>query len=333
MNMLFLPPVELTSHAPQLLAHFFARQRSDNTRYGYALDLGQFLEFAESRGVHVEDVEQITPGLVAHWQQVVLSKYSVQINGRSYAKATARRKMASLHSFLKFCTKQGVLEKNPVDRLVKPRVEFEQGRDILTAPEVTQLLTWAKKHQFEAAGHAKRVCWRSNAYHEARSLYVALCLLLTVGMRVTELCTLSMQDFVDHDSEPRLVLSVKGGKQHKPMIHPNAAKVLRKYRKEFRASAKEEDPLLVRFYANTERRFHASVMRDKVKRAAEKAGIKKNITPHSCRATLATLLSRRGVQVKEIQVLLNHVSVETTMRYVKIANEKEQSAALKIDLI
>jgi integrase/recombinase XerD len=50
---------------------------------------------------------------------------------------------------------------------------------------------------------------------------------------------------------------------------------------------------------------------------AAQAGIQKRITPHSCRATLATLLHEKGVPIVDIQMLLGHKNIETTVRYVK----------------
>ena len=58
------------------------------------------------------------------------------------------------------------------------------------------------------------------------------------------------------------------------------------------------------------------------KKAAKKAGITKNIHPHSLRHSYATHLIENGYDVSSIQPLLGHNSAETTMRYVHMADPK-----------
>ncbi len=62
---------------------------------------------------------------------------------------------------------------------------------------------------------------------------------------------------------------------------------------------------------------------------AQKCGIQKSVSSHTCRATVASLLHKNAVPVGEIKDLLGHKSILTTMMYVRKTDEEKESAARK----
>jgi len=76
------------------------------------------------------------------------------------------------------------------------------------------------------------------------------------------------------------------------------------------------------FLFESSRGGHLTVrsVEETVKKAAEKAGIKRNIFPHAFRASFATHLYEDGTQLQKIQKLMGHQSPKTTFEYAKTAN-------------
>jgi site-specific recombinase XerD len=79
------------------------------------------------------------------------------------------------------------------------------------------------------------------------------------------------------------------------------------------------------FYNRSHEPLNAGGIRFILNGIAKRAGVE-NVHPHRFRRTFATGLARRGMEVQEIQQLLGHTSIETTMRYVTVDTDKVQSS-------
>jgi integrase/recombinase XerD len=165
-------------------------------------------------------------------------------------------------------------------------------------------------------------------------------------MRVEELCSLKIKDLEPlQDDNWRLHMIAKGLETHAPIIHRKTAHLLKDYIQQFRSFAqkddflfvssalKEMDPAVKPRDDRASTPLHRTSVFHMIKICAKEAGIEKNISPHSCRATLATLLHQNGVPIAQIQSLLNHKQMTTTSIYIKKSDELAQAAATKIDLL
>ena len=135
-------------------------------------------------------------------------------------------------------------------------------------------------------------------------------MLAYTGLRVSELCTLNMDDVDMHER----VVSVKSGKGDKDRIailDDSTVAALRGY---LASRAKLNGPL---FVTKRGRISPISVQRI-VKKHAKSAGIQKKVTPHVLRHTFATSLLRRGADIRIIQKLLGHSSIATTQIYTHV---------------
>jgi site-specific recombinase XerD len=145
------------------------------------------------------------------------------------------------------------------------------------------------------------------------------------GMRIGEACSLMT---VDIDSE-RMVIHVRDGKRGRDryvMLSPVLLQVLRAYWKAFRPEG------LALFPGEKEGTcIQPEAVRDALRQAVQKAGIKKRVTPHSLRHAFATHVLEAGADIRTIQVLLGHSSIRSTARYTHVSTKHIASTPSPLD--
>jgi integron integrase len=190
-------------------------------------------------------------------------------------------------------------------------------------------------------------------------------LLYGSGLRLGELLRLRVKD-LDFDAGLVVVRSGKGDKDRATLLpvtlheelHAHLAKV-REWHEVDVANGYGEAPLpdaLARKYPNAgrewgwqyvfpadkvavdradgkTRRYHIydQDLQKAVRRAAQKSGLTKHATPHTLRHSFATHLLMNGTDIREIQELLGHKSVETTMIYTHVVRELKTKARSPLD--
>jgi integrase/recombinase XerD len=136
-------------------------------------------------------------------------------------------------------------------------------------------------------------------------------LMYSAGLRISEVVGL---EIIDIDSE-RMIITVRGAKNYKDRNLPLSEKILLLLREYY----KEYSPNKYLFEGQKGGKYTASSIRQTFNRVVKKVGIKKNATPHTLRHSYATHLLEDGVDVRIIQKLLGHNSLNTTMIYTHIA--------------
>ncbi len=132
--------------------------------------------------------------------------------------------------------------------------------------------------------------------------------LLTSGVRISELTSMKVSD-VDMEKMTVHVRNGKGNKERFTFINDVAKMHLLEYLK----TRKEDGSYL--FYSKNHTPITASGVRDMLRKLGEKSGVE-SVHPHRFRRTFATNLANRGMKVQEIQKLLGHSNINTTMCYV-----------------
>ncbi len=136
-------------------------------------------------------------------------------------------------------------------------------------------------------------------------------LLYSAGLRRQELLDLKICDI---DSK-RVTITIRQGKGKKDrisLLSKNLLKDLREYYQEHR-------PKIYLFEGPHGGKYTASSVREVVKSAAKKAGIKKPVSPHILRHSFATHLLEAGTDLRYVQILMGHNSTKTTEIYTHVA--------------
>jgi len=136
-------------------------------------------------------------------------------------------------------------------------------------------------------------------------------LLYSTGLRRAELINLKIED-IDSDRMIIKVCSGKGKKDRITILSESLLKDLRQYYKLYK-------PKNYLFESPDDSKYSPTSVRNIVKKAAYKAGVRKRVTPHMLRHSFATHMLESGVDLRYIQVLLGHSNSRTTEIYTHVA--------------
>ncbi|NBO39282.1 hypothetical protein EBU99_11950 [bacterium] len=300
----------------EFLTHFLLQFQSNHTRRNYARDIESFFLFWRERNCQLADnLNTITEKHILLW----LEQFKES--------ATRSRRLASLSSFFNFCVTRKHCAQNPCKLIKRPKVSNAGTAQALSEEEVAKLLTHL---QFEAL-QKEYSCRHAQRQKKSAVLrFAVLHTLFCVGMRVDELCELRMSDLLFTPNEYRLRFVTKGGEEHTALVSSTCAEVINFYIQSLRPVRTSDDYVFVRVQEGQATvKLSQTAVFQMIRSSAWDAGINKTLSPHSARATVATVLHRQGVPLGFIQSLLNHNQITTTAHYVKKANERGESASLK----
>ncbi len=260
---------------------------SPNTFDAYMTDLKKLLRFLEGENIDIPDV---TPDDL---QRFAAGLHDIGIHPRSQA-----RILSGIKSFFHFLVIADYLQADPSELLEGPKIGFKIP-EVLTVEEIDRIIS--------TVDMGKKEGQRNRAILET---------LYSCGLRVSELCNLKLSDL--YFEEGFIKVEGKGSKQRLVPISARAIKEIKywfidrnqgKIKKEF-----EDYVFLARWGKNISRImvFHM------IKELAEKAGITKNISPHTFRHSFATHLLEGGANLRAIQCMLGHESIATTEIYTHI---------------
>lgn len=154
---------------------------------------------------------------------------------------------------------------------------------------------------------------------------VAAMLAYGAGLRVGEICNLSIAD-VD---PKRMVLRIRGskrGRERYVMLSPRLLRALRVYWKQVRPAGPHLFPGRAPQTVLTRASVHKAIAG-----AARRAGLGKRVGPHTLRHSFATHLLEAGTDLRTLQVILGHASIESTALYLYVSTARMQSIASPLD--
>lgn len=200
-------------------------------------------------------------------------------------------------------------EADPSELLEGPKIGFRLP-EVLTVEEIDRIISTVDMEKKEGQ--------RNRAILET---------LYSCGLRVSELCNLKISDL--YFEEGFIKVEGKGGKQRLVPISPRAIKEIKYWfadRNLGKIKKGYEDYVFLARWGNNISRIMVFHM---IKELAEKAGITKNISPHTFRHSFATHLLEGGANLRAIQCMLGHESIATTEIYTHIDRNRLRSEIIE----
>lgn len=282
----------------------------------------QFLEYTEiEKGRAVKTVENYDHYLTVFFAQMKISSISDITEDRirefrlwlnrqpgtgnaSMKRRTQNYYLIALRAFLKYLRKRGVEGLNP-ERIELAKLP-ERQIDVITKAELDRLLKVPEEElKKENDPHKRSALLRDKAILE---------LLFSTGLRVAELCALNSDIDLTRDD---LSVRGKGEKVRVVFLSPTAKSAVTDYLK----SRKDmEEALFVDGRLNKMHRITPRDVQRHIKTYAAQAGITTKVSPHTLRHVFATDLLSNGADLRSVQALLGHASINTTQIYTHITD-------------
>ncbi len=276
----------------------YQKRLDDKSLKAYRIDLGQFSQqYMKTR------ITEITSDMLESY---------ITILNKTYKPKTVKRKIASLKAFFSYLEYKDYIEKNPFNKV---KTKF---REPIILPKTIPLYTveiflaTIYKQQKEA----NTIYQKRNALRDAAVIE----LLFATGLRISELCSLRKND-IDLLDQTVLVYG-KGSKERRIQIgNDDVIKILKEYKKEYEVEIKNCNY----FFANQSgQKLSDQAVRRMINKYSSIAAIDLHITPHMFRHTFATSLLEADVDIRYIQEMLGHSSINITQIYTHVAMSKQR---------
>lgn len=276
----------------------YQKRLDEKSLKAYQIDLKQFSQ------QHMEiPITYITSDM--------LEKYITTLN-KTYKSKTVKRKVASLKAFFNYLEYKEYIEKNPFHKV---KIKF---REPIILPKTIPLYTVETLLStiYKQRKEAKTIYQKRNALRDAAVIE----LLFATGLRISELCSLGIND-IDLLDQTVLVYG-KGSKERKIQIgNDDVIKILKEYKKEYAAEIEN----CKHFFVNQSgQKLSDQSVRRMINKYSSIAAINLHITPHMFRHTFATSLLEADVDIRYIQEMLGHSSINVTQIYTHVAMSKQR---------
>lgn len=266
---------------------------SENSVEAYLRDIEKFTQF-----LAVTNSEKNPSQIVLN----DLEAFTKWISNMGMSAASQSRIISGLRSFYKYCLQEQISKIDPTELLETPKLA-KHLPDVLSFQEI------------EAISNATDVSTPEGARNKAiiETLY-------SCGLRVSELVNLKLSCLYFDVDYIRVI--GKGDKERLVPVGNDAVKYMKIYIKEIRTFIKvkpgnENFVFLNKRGSKLSRIMIFIIIRD----AAKKAGITKNISPHTFRHSFATHLVEGGADLRAVQEMLGHESITTTEIYTHLNRE------------
>lgn len=275
--------------------HYLTIERglSLNTRASYERDLKQYLLFLEEKGVKDwQDVDRYT-----------VVDFLALLSQEGKASTTITRMISSLRRFHQFLRQERYTDHDPMQHIESPK----------KAQKLPQTLSLAEVERLIATPDTKTTLGiRDRAILEV---------MYATGLRVSELIGLKLGDI--HLEMGLLQTVGKGDKERIVPLGDYAIHWLERYLDEARPLLTKKNQNETHLFVNNHGKgLSRQGIWKNLKQIVLKAGITKDVTPHTLRHSFATHLLENGADLRTVQELLGHADISTTQIYTHITKRR-----------
>ena len=273
---------------------------SINTSKNYEKDISEFNDYLNSEGINYLDVDY-----------EFIKGYLMELYNKKLSRNSIARKLSSLRSFYKYLFNNNLIKTNPFKYVATPKKEkrlpkylgVEELEIIFNIPNINTSLGQRDKLILE--------------------------ILYATGVRVSELVNIKILDIDFYRKEIRVL-----GKGNKERIAPFGDYCLDAINIFLEDGRKR---LLEKHHTNSDyliinehgKQITTRGIEKIIDEIVKKAALKKHVSPHMLRHSFATHLLNQGCDIRTVQELLGHESLETTQVYTHVSNERLRSVYLK----
>ena len=271
----------------------FVRNYSKQTVLSYQKDIDLFCDFIFREGVLLEDVDTL-----------VIRNFLTEELNRGVSKRSCKRRLCSLKHFYKYMLNVGYINDNPFVFVQSPKTETKYPHALY-------------KDQIEEI--FKRNAERSDSL--ASRDQAILYLLYYSGMRAHELVTLDVQSISLKERAVRVL--GKGNKERLIPFTVDCQKVIKAYldKERMELLKKSKEPTAALFLNANGERLTTRGLEYILDAIEEKTGLYVGLHPHILRHSFATHLLENGADLRVIQELLGHESINATQVYTHVTEE------------
>lgn len=275
--------------------HYLKIERglSDNTIVSYQRDLDQYLTFLKNNEI-------------SQWGQIdryLILNFMKDLNDKNKSAATVTRMITSLRKYHQFLRQERYTDNDPMQHIETPK-KAKKLPKTLSVKEIELIL--------ETPDTTDKFGLRDRAILE---------LMYATGLRVTELINLKLTDV--HLSLGLIQTIGKGDKERIIPIGDHAIKWVTTYLERSRQLLirpnKRDDHLFLNHHGQG---FSRQGIWKNLVAHVKKAGIEKEVTPHTLRHSFATHLLENGADLRVVQELLGHADISTTQIYTHITKQR-----------
>ena len=270
---------------------FTAHIRNPNTRRAYGRAVGQFLKWCSEHELELERLEPI-----------VVAAYVEQLT-RTHSPATVKQHLAAIRMLMDYLVVGQVLPFNPAAAVRGPKHVVKEGKTPVLFEDDARRL-------FESIDVTHVVGLRDRALISVM-IYSFARVGAVVGMRV--------KDYYTQGRRAWFVLHEKGGRFHRVPAHHKAIEYVDTYLEVAGIIEKKSSPLFRTAVGKTrvltDRAMTANDALRVMKRRARDAGLPKEISNHTCRATGITNFLANGGTIEDAAEIAGHASTRTTQLY------------------